>query len=218
MRADTLALLTPAGQAALVAYGIRTILDLRLPEELVQAPNPFAQPGPHGITYTHVSFIDPALLPADGASPVFATLAAEYAYLLDQFPQQVAAILRAIAYAPAGGVLVHCTAGKDRTGLICALLLDLVGVDRATIAADYALSTECLRPRDLTWLEHGPGERAARERELRKYSPRVEIMLEVLGDLDARYGGSREYLRAAGMLPDAFQALRARFLRVPPRP
>ena len=130
----------------------------------------------------------------------------------------MAPILTTIAHAPAGGVVVHGTAGKDRTGLICALLLDLVGVDRATIAADYALSTECLRPRDLAWLEQGPGERAARERELRQYSPRVEVMLEVLGDLDARYGGSAGYLQTAGMTPTDLQALRARFLHVPPRP
>ena len=135
VRADTLSLLTPAGQAALVAYGIRTIIDLRRPDEVAQHPNPFAQAGLRGITYSHVSFIDPALLPADRASLVFATLAAEYAYLLDRFPHQVTTILTTIAHARPGGVVVHCTGGKDRTGLICALLLDTVGVDRAIIAA-----------------------------------------------------------------------------------
>ena len=212
VRADNLASLTPAGCAALVAYGVRSILDLRRPHEVARSPNPFARGAPHGIASANVSFGDPLVPPPTGGS-----LADRYQRALVLFPHRITAILRAIACAPDGGVVLHCNGGKDRTGLIAALLLDLVGVDRATIAADYALSTDCLRPRDLAWLEHGPGERAARERQLREDSPRVEVMREVLGNLDAHYGGTAGYLRAAGMTPADLQGVRARLLRVASR-
>lgn len=66
VRADNLASLTEAGRAALVAYGVRTILDLRRPHEVEQSPNPFAHGGAHGIAYANVSFGDPAIPPPTG--------------------------------------------------------------------------------------------------------------------------------------------------------
>jgi protein-tyrosine phosphatase len=59
VRSDSPAALTEVGRAALAAYGVRAIVDLRLPAELADHPNPFAEPGDHGIAYTNVSFIDP---------------------------------------------------------------------------------------------------------------------------------------------------------------
>ena len=63
VRSDCPAALTEAGRAALAGYGVRAIVDLRLPAELAEDPNPFADPGDHGIAYTNVSFIDPAAAP-----------------------------------------------------------------------------------------------------------------------------------------------------------
>lgn len=186
VRADNLASLTEAGRAALVAYGIRSIIDLRRPHEVDQSPNPFAHGGPHGIAYANISFGDPAVAP-----PSRGSLADRYQRALVLFPHRIAAIMRAIAYVPEGGVVLHCNGGKDRTGMIAALLLDLVGVARATIAADYALSAECLRARDEAWLAQGPGERAERERQLAADRPRAEVMQAVLKYLDDRYGGRR---------------------------
>ena len=57
-----------------------------------------------------------------------------------------AAIAQAIADAPPGGVLIHCEVGKDRTGLMTMLLLDLVGTPADVIAADYALTATGLAP------------------------------------------------------------------------
>src|SRR4029453_10351317 len=132
------------------------IVDPRLPTELADDPNPFAEPGDHGIAYTNVSFIDPAAAPPEEVT----TLAEDYLRMLDRYRGGVADVMAAVAEAPEGGVLIHCAAGKDRTGLISALLLGLVGVPAATIADDYALTAELLRSRELEWLEHGPGERA----------------------------------------------------------
>ena len=190
VRSDSLAALRPAGRRALLDYGVRSMVDLRLPEEVADHPNPFAEPDSHGIAYANVSIFDPAVPP----------------------PDQVTTVMAAIANAPEGGVLVHCAAGKDRTGLIAALLLGLVGVAPATIAADYALTAECLRPRDQEWLEHGPGDRAEREEWLRRFAPTAEVMLEVLDRLEDRYGGVEGYLRAAGVAPEDVARLRARLV------
>jgi protein-tyrosine phosphatase len=212
VRSDSLAALSPAGRDALVDYGIRAMVDLRLPEEIEARPNPFAEPDTHGIQYTNVSIIDPAAAPPEDV----ATLADDYKGMLDRFGQAVAAVMGAVANAPAGGVLVHCAAGKDRTGLVSALLLGLVGVAPETIAADYALTAEYLRPRDQEWLENGPGDRADREALLVKYAPTAEVMTAVLDHLRERYGGVEAYLLAAGVTPADIGRLRER-LRAPAR-
>jgi protein-tyrosine phosphatase len=121
--------------------------------------------------------------------------------------------MAAVAGAPEGGVLIHCAAGKDRTGLISALLLGLVGVPAETIAADYAMTAELLRPRDEAWLAAAaPEERAEREALLARYAPRAEVMVEVLAGLEERYGGVEGYLRAAGVSPADLDRLRERLL------
>jgi protein-tyrosine phosphatase len=211
VRSDSLAALTEAGRAALAGYGVRAVVDLRLPDELARHPNPFASPGDHGIAYTNVSILDPAA----GYPPETLTLAENYLWTLDRFAGYVAEVMAAIAGAPEGGVLVHCAAGKDRTGLISALLLGLVGVPAETIAADYALTAELLRPRDQEWLEHGPGERAEREALAARFAPTAEVMLEVLDGLDRRYGGVDGYLAAAGVSPADLDRLRDRLLAPP---
>jgi protein-tyrosine phosphatase len=110
-------------------------------------------------------------------------------------------------------VLVHCAAGKDRTGLISALLLGLVGVPTATIAADYALTAELLRSREQAWLAAAPPEeRAEREAMLARYAPTAEVMLAVLAGLEERHGGVEGYLLDAGVAPADLERLRDRLL------
>ena len=210
VRSDSLTPLTEAGRAALVAYGIRSIVDLRLPRELEEHPNPFAEPGDHGVAYTNLSLIDPAQ--ATGSPADFTNLADDYKRALTRYAPQMASIMTAIAEAPEGGVLIHCAAGKDRTGQVSALLLDLCGVPRETIGADYALSAECLRPRTEEWLENGPGERADRERTLALFEPLAAVMIETLAYLDERHGGTEPFLRRAGATAATIGRLRERLL------
>jgi protein-tyrosine phosphatase len=210
VRSDSLTELTPAGRDALIGYGVRSIVDLRLPDEVAEHPNPFAEPAGHDVAYANVSFLDPAAAPPE----TFTTLADDYRRMLDQFKKEIAAVITAVARAPEGGVLVHCAAGKDRTGLIVALLLGLVGVPAGTIAADYALSGEYLRERNQQWLAHGPGIRAEREERLRAFEPTAKVMLAVLDHLRERYGGVEAYLLEAGVTAADLGRVRARL--VPP--
>jgi protein-tyrosine phosphatase len=210
VRSDHPGKLSPAGREALVAYGIRTIVDLRLPHELEEYPHPFADSAEHGVLYAHRSFIRPGVPLPPNLDDL--SMLENYIGIIDRFQDSVAAVMQTIATAPDGGVLVHCAIGKDRTGITCAMLLDLAGVDRETIGLDYALTDECLAPERDEWLENGPGEREEREQFLLKHMPRAEVIVAVLEHLDQRHGGTGDYLAAGGVADQDLQRLKQRLL------
>jgi protein-tyrosine phosphatase len=213
IRSDNPCRLTPAGQVALVAYGVRTVIDVRTPGELAVDPSPFMDSSPHRdiIDYRHRPFFtDEGLTGAP--PPETRTIEEGYITMLEEYKAGVAAILSAMAEAPEGGVLIHCHSGKDRTGTLVALLLALVGVPNDVIAADYALSSDYLEPATQDWLENGPGTRANREREVQHWVTRPQTMLAVLQHLESTYGSVRDYMLQAGVSVGDLDRLRARLI------
>jgi protein-tyrosine phosphatase len=210
VRSDYPGRLSPAGRQALIDYGVRTIVDLRLPDELEEHPHPFSAAGSHDVMYAHRPFIKPGVPPPPNLDEI--TMLENYIGIIDQFQDSVAAVMQAIATAPEGVVLVHCAIGKDRTGITCAMLLELAGVDRDTIGLDYALTDECLAPERDDWLENGPGEREEREQFLLKHMPRAEVIVAVLEHLDRRHGGTGDYLATGGVSDQDLDRLRQRLL------
>jgi protein-tyrosine phosphatase len=200
VRADSVRRLTEAGWQSLVDYGIRRILDLRLESELEEDP-----PGDLPVEVVHVSFLEDVPLERqieifqrwiDAPDDVTATRDG-YLEMLEMYRGNVAAAISAVAGAPAGGVLVHCMGGKDRTGLVAALLLRLAGVSVADIAADYGLSAENIKPLWQVWVEDAGDEN---ERELRRRlsaSP-ADAMAQVLETLERERGSVHQYLLDAG--------------------
>ena len=200
VRADSVRRLTEAGWQSLVDYGIRRILDLRLESELDEDP-----PGDLPVEVVHVSFLEDVPLEQqieifqrwiDAPDDIAATRDG-YLEMLEEYRGNVAAAISAVAGAPEGGVLVHCMGGKDRTGLVAALLLRLAGVSVADIAADYGLSAENIKPLWQIWVEDAGDEN---ERELRRRlsaSP-AEAMAQVLETLERERGSVRQYLLDAG--------------------
>lgn len=142
LRSDDLAQLTPRGLRSLVDYGVETVLDLRWPEEIALQPSPVAQVP--GLGYRSISLL------ADSPAQ-WRRLGGECAKerwncaVLEHLQPQLRQVLQAIAAAPSGTLLFHCVAGKDRTGIIAAVLLTLADVRPEAIAADYAASSERLR-------------------------------------------------------------------------
>jgi protein tyrosine/serine phosphatase len=201
VRADNLCRLTPGGQAALRDYGVRTIIDLRLAHELETDPNPFAGRQDHGSNeeprYLHLPLHDLDIIPAQQAAD---SIQAEYIVILERNKELVAAPIKAVAAGlEEGGVLVHCHGGKDRTGIVVALLLSLVGVPRETIAHDYSLSEGLLEPVHSAWLEEQSRAEGRPVERPRWMSSRPETLLGVLDYLDHTYGSVQGYLQAAGV-------------------
>jgi len=219
VRSDNVHALSDAGWEALVAHGIRRVVDLRFDEERLRDP-----PRDVPVEVVHASFFgpqDPDYYEADveawrRTASQEDGFAERYLAYLEDFGPHVGTAVAAIADAPSdGGVLVHCWGGKDRTGLVCALTLRLAGVDRETVADDYALSGPNLG-RDVTagWVDEptDPDERLGRARSL--LSPRSS-MLRVLDELERRHGSVEGYLRACGLDDERIRRLRERLRPLP---
>jgi protein-tyrosine phosphatase len=206
--------LTDAGIRALLAHGIRTLIDLRASYELAIDPPLFAHPGPHAdsVLYLHRPFFEQEEWDASPAATEERT-AQMYIYMLESFRHRAGAIMQAMVDAPPGGVAFHCHSGKDRTGLIAALLLALAGVPAGEISADYALSSEFLQVESAWWIEHGPGERQDREREIQQHASRRGVMENVLHSLTDRHGSIEAYLLQTGMTRRDVERLRNRLSR-----
>jgi protein tyrosine/serine phosphatase len=211
VRADSVRHLTEAGWDALVDYGIRTIVDLRRHDELERDP-PLDVP----VDVVHV----PLETPDDweivhttwrGEGDDEAQIRAAYVLKTERLAGRFAAAVETIAAAPDGGVVVHCFAGKDRTGLTCAMLLRLAGVGIDDIAADYGLSGDNIRSIIDPWADAAPDERE-RELRLRIGASPPQVMADVLAELEQRHGTVRGYLLEAGADPDALDAARDRLL------
>src|SRR5215468_1257645 len=144
LRSDGLHRLEPEAGDILGGLGLRTVLDLRTSAEAEFAPSPLDDFAATGALTMHVSLIGDDLdaLPED--------LGAIYDYVVDTRGSAIAAALRSLARPGGLPALVHCTAGKDRTGIVVAFALAAVGVPDRHIAADYALSSLYLDP------EHTP--------------------------------------------------------------
>lgn len=137
LRADALSRLTDADWKKLKEYGVVCVVDLRSPKELETAPG--IPPENSGIEYHSVPLFD-HIQSNDGTQKIPGSLHELYVDLLENSREQISRVLRCFLRYQEGCCLFHCTAGKDRTGVIAMLLLGLAGVDRDTIAADYSVS------------------------------------------------------------------------------
>jgi protein-tyrosine phosphatase len=203
LRADDLHHLTLEGWQALHEYGVESVLDLRWAQERARFPSGY-QPGENGRRLRHVSLL--------GANPEAWKERSQNApweqwnrAVLDHAQPEMAAALRVVAAAPPGPLLFHCVAGKDRTGLIAALLLALAEVEPDAIAADYALSAENLRA---SWLAGQPEERWPEIIDSLSCPP--ERIRAALAHVDERYGGPAGYARAIGLSQREVRRMRGR--------
>lgn len=232
-RSDALHTLTPHGVDQLAASPIGTVIDLRTPMERRTAHD--RMPHGHRIHEKHLPLLDGALAQlaesalaarvlgdrtavgraASEAMTHLPTLAELYEGMLRDGAASFAEVARLVA-APGDegtdGVLVHCTAGKDRTGVAIAMLLDAVGVEREAIVADYALTQENLAG---PWFDRMAGmvtsmgiEMSPELAELIGGSPETAIE-SALDRLDAQ-GGARSYLRSGGLTDAELASLDAR--------
>lgn len=217
VRSDLPVRLDNDGRAALHRHGVRTVIDLRFSIERDQAPNPFESPALFDgeIAYRPVSLLGEDIESLDAVLVGKATPAEQYSAELDYARSEVADIFRTIVEAAPGGVLIHCHAGKDRTGMVIALLLGLVGVPDEAIAEDYALSDSCLEAYYEAELKKAKSE-DERERMMKgRIYTLPENILGVLAHLEKTYGGVEPYLFQCGLEARTLQAVRERLLTDP---
>ena len=217
VRSDVLTRLTSAGRASLVAHGVRTIVDVRTSEEIGRDVDyPFRAARAHtDPNYVNVSFV----VDLDEETRAEVDMRRETATHLGELNRMdlelhkagIGAIVNSVADAAPGGVLIHCYAGKDRTGMSVALLLSVAGVSDDDIADDYALTTLNLDGLINDWLAtiEDDSERA-RMRILA--TPSREAMLDTLAYVHDRYGSAEQYLLSAGVSPDHLGRIKERLV------
>ena len=203
VRSDSIAHLTPTGREAMTAYGVTTIIDLRSGSEVMTSPNPFANGSGSEVTYLNLPLVDDSMMVRLGDA---IDMYGRYLMMLERRQQAFCEIFNAVAAAD-GTVVFHCFAGKDRTGLVAAMLLSLAGVAPGAIAADFAETDAQLTKKYQEWLAAAAPERRKEMREDLQCPP--ERMLGVLDHLNAKWGGAGAYLEAAGLEPAKIDRLRS---------
>lgn len=190
-----------AARALRDTLGVTDVLDLRSVEEKQQVINGATQT--ESIRWHDLPLfdeMDPTLVYHDPD-----VLIKLYRNLLDTAGQAVKQVIETMIDAP-GAALVHCSAGKDRTGIISMLLLDAVGVATEDIIADYEVSFSYMYPLFKKFMERDPDHANG------ILNSRRENMVVTLDYLRAEFGSAREYLLDQGIAEDALEALRAKFV------
>jgi protein-tyrosine phosphatase len=210
-RSDSLHTLTQADLARLDELGIRLVCDLRRDAECAAGPSPIE--GRDGMRVEHLPIGGLAAETRDMAGRMLrgeipevsvGMMADVYLTILELHPDSFGAVVAGAAREANLPMVVHCTAGKDRTGVASAVLLAALGVDEETIAADYELTNEfqarariaAVRPQ----LEAAGIELANVEAYF--LAPRA-VMISTLRGLRERYGGASDYLKSEAALSQA---------------
>jgi protein-tyrosine phosphatase len=192
-RADDLSKLSPGDIARIGGLGISAVIDLRSADELASAPNPLR--GRSGFAYHHIPLLD-GINSAPGGPVGIESLPELYKSLVVSAQKQIAGVFQ-VLLEHKGGTVFHCTAGKDRTGVIAALILGLCGVAEEDIIADYALTYEKMRPFFDTMKEKAREAGFPVPEELLRSDP--TFMREFLDFLNRHYGGAEAYLLGLGL-------------------
>ena len=208
-RADGLSHLTANDHAEIRKLGIATVVDLRSDAEV--AKHRF------DVEQTPVNFLHAPLLPSvdrpkDVEFDPF-MLGAVYSNMLEDAAVHVRAAIEAIADPESGPVVFHCTAGKDRTGVLAGVLLQLLGVSEAIIIEDYALTARAMQALRDRMEKRDPeifknmatGDQA-------RFSAAPSNMTTLLAAIDEKWGGAEAYAAHIGVDAATIEALRTKLL------
>jgi len=217
LRSDNLQSLSDKDVQRLVDdLGLRTVVDLRTPAEVAgEGPGPLVEAGLRHVNLDLIPGWDPQGPRRDRVVPhekrEHNDLSHLYLTYLDEAPAAVVEALSVLADDATGTAVVHCAAGKDRTGVVCALALLCAGVEREEVVADYALTAEriaAIRDRLAATSTYGDD---MQERSLDDMRPHALSMRHFFDRLDER-GGPLVWLEQNGFGPDRQAALRARLV------
>jgi protein-tyrosine phosphatase len=201
LRSDSPHQLTGAGRRALIDIGVGTVVDLRTTSEREKHPSLLVEV--EGMRCVHAPiFSDDDEFPED-----LTTATDVYTWWLEERTHGIAGALRAVADSESAPVLVHCHAGKDRTGVVVALLLRLAGVGVDAVADDYALSgvrlAEMLAADRVRAVAKGMDEVRAE----RLFTVRREAMVGTVANLEAQHGSATRFVESVGITGERLRRL-----------
>lgn len=204
LRSDNIGKLSEAAQQKLVEWGLKTIVDLRFETEVALFSHCFAS---HDcVKYVNVSLINDEV----AANTEYREHLYEfYILLLEDGKEEFRQVIETLADPQNLPALFHCHAGKDRTGLIAALLLALAKVPAKIIAEDYALTGHYRAPLIKQWRAEVVKEGRDLKRFERDTACDPQTMLASLEYLDRKYGGAEGYLKEAGVSQARLEKLKA---------
>ena len=200
-RAADIHALAPSAQSTLLGAGVRTVIDLRGSTELTEAASVFKDLS--GVRYLPHNMTGDALINRWGAVPVPADssirLSTMYSTVIDERGDMVKAILETVSQPGTLPAVFHCTAGKDRTGVLASLLLGIAGVPNERIVEDYTLSARFLYGTSTVPPDgSGAKEFPPFEEYQAMWAPPAAMGL-TLDHLDSKYGGIEAYVRSVGV-------------------
>jgi protein-tyrosine phosphatase len=207
-RSDTLHQLTTADLEVLRSVGLATVIDLRTGTEVAEKGRGLLQSEP--VSYRHLSVMPEEKRDPDARRPSLAELDLASVYLgwLESGRPALVEALTIMGDPATYPLVFHCAAGKDRTGVLAALVLDIVGVERQTIVEDYALTAtrlDLIRSRQVT-----DAETAARMIEApHLFGAEARTMESFLDVLHREHGGGQKWALAAGVEPATLEAMTA---------
>jgi protein-tyrosine phosphatase len=184
------------------AYGIRTVIDLRGDDEVAETPSPYRD----GTTYRRVPFTSARMMALHSAAHD-GTLPEELRRIAVPGGGLADAVVALAEAEP--GIVLHCTAGRDRTGIVIAAVLAAIGVPDEEIVADYVASDAALVEEYDRFKLANPDRAADVDEAIAK---RSWVMVRTLATLRDAFGGGAAYLRSAGARPEHLDALRAKLL------
>ena len=202
MRASIIGGLTAAGRVAVRAHGIRSVVDLRSDAEVAADPSPYRE----GLGYRHAPFAAQRIMGLHRAV-LDGTLPDELRRIAVPDVGLGVAVIAIAESEP--GIVLHCLAGRDRTGIVIATLLSAMGVLDEEIVADYVASDVELAE-DYKRFKASNPDRAADVDEA--IDRRAWVMSEVLAALRTAFGGATAYLRMAGVRPEHLDTIRVMLL------
>ncbi|MBM2617501.1 tyrosine-protein phosphatase [Actinoplanes sp. LDG1-06] len=210
-RSDALHRLGEDDAAAFEALGVRTVIDLRRPFEIEKYGRVAER---YGLDYQNLVLHHVDWETIDHPDDVVHErwLADRYLNFAEDGRSAILASLQIIADPAQAPVIVHCMAGKDRTGTVCALALSLLGVSDEDIAADYALTTEAMLPLTDYLLEKHPS--AVLGKQHMWDSPPAAMQM-FLTDLRALHGSVENYVAEIGLTDQQVASMRAHLLEQP---
>lgn len=206
-RSDSHHQLTESGKQAVRNLGIRTSIDLRAEHESQSSPSVF---GPSDtIAYRQLPL---RAAGSDTRSPRANDLPELNRMFLDSGQESFSTIFHALAETQTFPVVISCAIGKDRTGLLIALLLELAGVHRDDVIEDYALTSKYAGRRIEQIYAAAPVKGRDPAQLARLMECRPETMAQSLAYLDNQHGGVERYVSNIGVKPSAIAAIREALL------